>query len=93
MPAVRISPSRFKLNSYVIRGLPSTHIGWISLKWMPRNKVFRVTYSPPIGTHMTSSWINLKNNCHTEYDCVTLEEAEQVIQNLADKPLSFNRPD
>ena len=90
---ITVHPLKFTKHHYSIRGLPSTHRGWLGLKWMPVKKVFRVTYSPPREGHISSRWINLKDACHTEYNCQTIEEAVQVIQNLADNPLFFNRPD
>jgi hypothetical protein len=87
---ITVHPLKYRSYYYGIRGLPSTHFPWITLKWMPVNKVFRVTRSPPYEGFMSSSFINLKNKWHRDWNCATLEEAVDVIRQLSVRPLLSN---
>lgn len=84
---IEVKPLSYKKNYYGIRGLPTSHFAWIVLKWMPVNKVFRVTRTPPYEGYMNSRFIEAKQNWHKDWDCTTLEEAVDVIRQLAESPL------
>lgn len=88
-PPISVKLMVYRSNQYIIKGLPSSHKPWITLKWMPGYKRYRVTYSPPFDGYVTAKFISLKAKCHTTYDRATLEEVVEVLKGLSSKPLFF----
>lgn len=82
-----VKPLTYKPNYFSIKGLPTTHFTWIVLKWMPVKKIFRVTRTPPYEGYMNSQFINAKERWHKDWDCATLEEATEIVRQLAAAPL------
>lgn len=79
---ITVKELTYRHRHYSIKGLPPSHEGWISLRYMPTYASYRVTYSPPRPVFFSADWVRLRNTCHTECDALTLEDAVKIIRDL-----------